>query len=132
MPGRNFTKIIAEMVTTVMEAHDKKSSVPIHFANIWNMNALLAGSASSDKLVILSVKKKAIADRMDFALTPNFSIESNLSNIDFRKVEKHIMLVAKRVAIQFAQRQMMWPKICLSPQAPGTKSTNTTICLFQR
>ena len=55
-------KIIAEMVTTVMEAHDKKSSVPIYFANIWNTNAVPAGSASSGKLVILSVKKKAMAD----------------------------------------------------------------------
>ena len=69
---------------------------------------------------------------MDFALTPNFHIESDLSNIDFCKVKKHMMLVAKRVTIQFFQRQMMWPKKCLSPQAPGTKSPNTTICLFQR
>ena len=120
------------MVTTVMEAHDKKSSVPIHFANIWNMNAVPAGSASSGKLVILSVKKKAMADHMDFALTPNFHIESDPSNIDFRKVKNHMMLVAKHVTIQFFQRQMMWPKKCLSPQAPGTKSPNTTICLFQR
>ena len=96
------------------------------------MNAVPAGSASLGKLVILSVKKKAMADHMDFALTPNFHIESDPSNIDFRKVKKHMMLVAKCVTIQFFQRQMMWPKKCLSPQAPGTKSPNTTICLFQR
>ena len=96
------------------------------------MNTVLAGAASSGKLVILSVKKKAMADGMGFALNPNFHIESDPSNIDFRKVKNHMMLVAKHVTIQFFQRQMMWPKKCLSPQAPGTKSPNTTICLFQR
>ena len=37
------------------------------------MNAVLAGAASSAKLVILSVKKKAMADGMGFALNPNFA-----------------------------------------------------------
>ena len=50
---RNFMKIIAEMVTTVMDAHNcKKSSVPIHFADISNVNAVPADAASSGKLVI--------------------------------------------------------------------------------
>ena len=34
MPCRNFTKIIVEKVTIVMDAHDKKNSVPIHFVDI--------------------------------------------------------------------------------------------------
>ena len=119
------------MVTTVMEAHDKKSSVPIHFANIWNMNAVPAGSASSGKLVILSVKKKAMADHMDFALTPNFHIESDLSNIDFHKVKKQMMLVAKCVTIQFVQRQMMWPKnVC--PLIPLVPKVQAQLFVFSR
>ena len=88
------------------------------------MNAVPAGVASSGKLVILSFQKKAMADRMGFALTLNFHIESDPSNIDFRKVEKHIILIVKGVAIQFVQRQMMWPKnVCpLIPLVPKVQT----------
>ena len=103
MPCQNFTKIIVEKVTTVMDAHDKKNSV----------------------------KKKAMDDGMGFALNPNFHIESDPSNIHFCKVEKHIMLVAKRVTIQFVQRQMMWPKnVC--PLIPLVPKVQTQLFVFSR
>ena len=95
------------------------------------MNAVLAGAASSGKLIILSVKKKAMDDGMGFALNPNFHIESDPSNIHFCKVEKHIMLVVKRVTIQFVQRQMMWPKnVC--PLIPLVPKVQAQLFVFSR
>ena len=70
-------------------------------------------------MTLQSVPNAPMAARLGLAPTPNLVIEGDPSNLDPKKIHKHMQSGSKRTLGQFVSRQVNWPEEFLSPGAPG-------------
>ena len=132
---RGLVKYMSQSFAKALDQHERKSArrVSIHDADINCVNGVPHGAPSSGKMALKPVPNTTMAARLGLAPSPNLHIEGDPSNLDFKKIHKHMQSGSKRSLGQFVSRQVNWPEEYLSNNAPGkgkTEFSNLTFVEF--
>ena len=116
-----LVKYMSQSFAKALDRQERMSSrrVSIQDADINNASGVPEGAPSSGKMVLQPVANSAMAARLGLAPTPNLVIDGDPSNLDPKKIHKHMQSGSKRTLGQFVSRQVNWPEEFLSPGAPG-------------
>ena len=122
---KGLVKYMSQSFAKALDHHEKKAArrISIHDADIRCVNGVPHGAPASGKMALQTVPNTGMAARLGLAPTPNFVIEGDPNNIDFKKMHKHMQSGSKRQLGQFVQRQVNWPEEFLSNSCPGKGKT---------
>ena len=122
---RGLVKYMSQSFAKALEQHDRKTArrVSIQNADINTINGVPHGAPSSGKLSLQTVPNTSMAARLGLAPAPNLEIIGDPTDLDYKKIHKHMQSGSKRSVGQFVSRQANWPEEFLSNNAPGKDKT---------